>query len=426
MGRSDQTKAQLAAELTAAQRRIADLETTMMANQRAVEDFERLCSLSPDVICVVGVDGRFERVNRALERLLGRSRDELSARSFFDFVHPDDLPATQAAMDSGRLRETALCFENRYRCQDGAYRWLSWHISANAAGRLYAIGRDVTGQKRAASVAASLKERLQCEIQAREEIEAAWRQAQELLEEQITALEARLAERTAELAASNAELAQFAYVASHDLQEPLRMISSYLQLLARRYRGRLDADADDFIAYAVGGAKRMQTLINDLLAYSRVGRPGRPFETLDCQAALDQALHNLQAAIEEAGAVITHDPLPGLKADGSQLIHLFQNLIDNAIKFRGGAPPCIHISAAQRGGRWTFAVSDNGIGIGPEYAGRIFKIFQRLHTSEAYPGTGIGLAICQKIVERHGGRIWVESRPGQGATFRFTLPGAGL
>ncbi len=226
----------------------------------------------------------------------------------------------------------------------------------------------------------------------------------------------------AELERSNAELQQFAYVASHDLQEPLRMISSYVQLLQRRYRDRLDEDADDFIAFAVDGAKRMQRLINGLLQYSRVGTHGKPFESVNCQTILDKTLVNLQMLLTESGAQITHDPLPTLTADSTQLLQLFQNLIDNACKFRDDEPPRIHVSARSERDQWLFSVSDNGIGIEPEYAERIFIIFQRLHGREEFPGTGLGLAICKKIVERHGGRIWVEFGNNKGATFCFTIP----
>lgn len=235
--------------------------------------------------------------------------------------------------------------------------------------------------------------------------------------------EQRLAQYAGELTRSNAELEQFAYVASHDLQEPLRMVASFTQLIGKRYRGKLDQDADEFIGFAVDGATRMQRLINDLLAYSRVGTRGRPFKSTDCQVILREVGDNLMKAIEESSAVITHDPLPTVQGDEVQLLQLFQNLIGNAIKFRGSAPPRIHVSAERRAHEWVFAIQDNGIGIAAEHHGRIFSIFQRLHQRSEYPGTGIGLAICKKIVERHGGRIWVKSRLGKGSTFYFSIPG---
>jgi len=226
-----------------------------------------------------------------------------------------------------------------------------------------------------------------------------------------------------ELARSNAELQQFAYVASHDLQEPLRMIGSYTQLLEKRYGEQFDQDAREFMAFIVDGATRMKQLIEDLLAYSRVGTRGREMRPVQSQAALDKALINLRAAIEASGAGVTHGPLPEVRADDTQLVQLLQNLIGNAIKFRKKDEPLkIHVGAEDAGAEWRFSVADNGIGIEPQYYERIFMVFQRLHTRDEYPGTGIGLAICKKVVDRHRGRIWVESRPGQGSTFRFTLP----
>ncbi len=236
------------------------------------------------------------------------------------------------------------------------------------------------------------------------------------------AAEEALDRHARELARSNQELQQFAYVASHDLQEPLRMVSSYTELLAQRYAGQLDADANDFIAFAHDGAKRMEQLIQDLLAYSRVHTREVRFEPVDCQSAIERALKNLQVSIEESGAAVVCEPLPAVVGDGAQLTQLFQNLIGNAIKYRSAQAPRIHIRAERRGPEWVFAVRDNGIGIDPQYAQRIFVIFQRLHSHAEYPGTGIGLAIAKKIVERHGGRIWVESQPGDGSTFFFTLP----
>ena len=234
--------------------------------------------------------------------------------------------------------------------------------------------------------------------------------------------EEALRERTEALERSNKELEQFAYVASHDLQEPLRMVASYTQLLAKRYKGKLDSDADEFIAYAVDGATRMQALINDLLTYSRVGTKGKDFKPIDCKTVLERTLDNLKQALEESGAEVTYEPLPTVVADDMQLGQLFQNLIGNAIRFRSKEPPHVHVSAEQNEDKWIFSVRDNGIGIDPEFHERIFIIFQRLHKMRDYPGTGIGLAVCKKIVERHGGRIWVESSPEKGSTFYFTIP----
>jgi signal transduction histidine kinase len=224
------------------------------------------------------------------------------------------------------------------------------------------------------------------------------------------------------LARSNRELEHFAYIASHDLQEPLRMIGSFLQLLSLEYEDKLDADGKEYIHFAVDGARRMQELISDLLTYSRVDMKGKPFLPTDMEAVLDAVLGDLRHAIEESGAVVTRDPLPTLRADALQMMQLFQNLIKNAIKFRGQAPPAVHVGGTQEADGWTFSVRDNGIGIEPRYWEKIFVIFQRLHTRDEYPGTGIGLAVCQRIVERHGGRIWLESQAGAGTTFFFTLP----
>jgi PAS domain S-box-containing protein len=233
--------------------------------------------------------------------------------------------------------------------------------------------------------------------------------------------EERLMSVLADLERSNKELEQFAYVASHDLQEPLRMISSYTQLLAQRYEGQLDEKAHKYINYAVDGAVRMQGLINDLLAYSRVNTRGGNFGPVDSHSALGAALRNLSVAIEENRAIVISDDLPIVSADATQLSQVFQNLISNAIKFQGAELPRIHVSARDLGREWMFSVQDNGIGIDAKYADKVFVIFQRLHTRQEYPGTGIGLAICKRIVERHGGRIWYESEPGKGATFYFTL-----
>jgi PAS domain S-box-containing protein len=234
--------------------------------------------------------------------------------------------------------------------------------------------------------------------------------------------EVLLQQKIDELSRSNEELGLFADIASHDLQEPLRMVSSFTQLLARRYKGKLDADADDFIGYAVDGVTRMQRHLRDLLAYSRVGTRGKELIETSSERALDHALANLGSAIADTGAVVTHDPLPGVQADESQLIQLFQNLVSNAIKYQDRGVPKVHVSAARvQGDKWSFSVKDNGLGIEPQYFERIFGMFQRLHQREEFSGTGIGLAICKKIVERHGGNISVASQPHEGSEFRFTL-----
>ena len=230
-----------------------------------------------------------------------------------------------------------------------------------------------------------------------------------------------LATHARELARSNAELTRFAYVASHDLQEPLRMISLYTQLLAKRYHGKLDADVDEFIAYVIGGTGRMHQLINDLLTYSQVSSEVKQFEPTDCDAIMKQVLAHLAVTVEQLGADVTYDQLPKLQTDCSQLRLLFRNLLENALKYHGHKPIRVQISAEREGRDWQFWVRDKGIGIDPQYAERIFITFQRLHNHSEYPGTGIGLAICKRVVERHGGKIWVESPLGQGATFHFTL-----
>jgi len=235
-------------------------------------------------------------------------------------------------------------------------------------------------------------------------------------------VEKDLARKVDELARSNADLEQFAYVASHDLQEPLRMVVAYTQLLSERYRGKLDENADKFLGYATEGAMRMQVLIQDLLSFSRVGRNGFKCVSVDCNAVVDEILQSLATAIQESGAVVNHAALPTVWVDRTQVTQIFQNLIANAVKFRGKEPPVISVRAEKANQQWLFEVSDNGIGVAPENAENIFVIFQRLHTRAEYAGNGIGLAICKKIIERYGGKIWIESQPGSGSTFKFTLP----
>jgi len=259
------------------------------------------------------------------------------------------------------------------------------------------------------------------EMRQRGRAEEEIRKLNEGLERKVAERTAELAERALDLERSNRDLQQFAYVASHDLQEPLRTVASFTQLLAKRYGDKLDDKAREFIGFAVDGSKRMQTLINDLLSFSRVGTQGKALGAVNSDAALDAVLKGLKRSIEESGAVITRDRLPTVLADEVQLTQLLQNLVANAIKFQGAGVPRIHIGAERNGSEWKISVRDNGIGISPEHHERIFVILQRLHSKKQYPGTGIGLAVCKKIAERHGGRIWVEATAGGGSTFRFTV-----
>ena len=311
------------------------------------------------------------------------------------------------------------------------YQWVGWAISGALVISLFGIALAMWYARRIAQAIQSLVDPAQAigrgelmtavgthTVRETEAVAAALMQASDLLQ-------ARARERDhalVDLERSNKELEQFAYVASHDLQEPLRMVSSYTQLLAVRYEDQLDDKAKKFIDYAVDGAVRMQRLINDLLAYSRVSTQGKTLQMIDSHAVLGETLRNLAAALGESGAIVNNDDLPAVRADATQLSQLFQNLIGNAIKFRGAEVPRIRISACELDREWRFSVMDNGIGIDAQYAEKVFVIFQRLHTRQEYPGTGIGLAICKRIVERHGGRMWFESEPGHGSTFYFTLP----
>jgi len=356
--------------------------------------YRGLLEAAPDAMVVVNPGGEIVLLNVQAEKQFGYSRDELVGQKVKNII-PEGF-AERLVADALRSAEDALAqqigtgIELTARRKNGSNFPIELMLSPleSAEGILVTAAiRDITTRKKA---------------------------------------EANLLNKVEELNRSNEELGQFAYIASHDLQEPLRMVASYTQLLSRRYKGMLDADADEFIAFAVDGASRMQRLIQDLLAYSRVGTKGKDLLDTSGEEALQQALINLRGAIEEKGALVTHDPLPTVLADEVQLVQLFQNLVGNAIKYQRPGIPKVHISAARNGGnKWTFSVKDNGLGIDPQYFEKIFGMFQRLHKREEFAGTGIGLAICKKIVERHNSSISVESEPGQGSTFRFALAGSG-
>ncbi len=386
-----------ALERDALKRELVKAEISLESMSRAAKHREMFFAMSLDMLCIADFEGYFKQLNPAWSAL-GWTFDELQSRPFLEFVHPDDVASTLEIM--GLLTSSdysTVSFENRYRCKDGSYRWLQWssrttHLAARPEDRLYcAVARDITERR--------------------------------LREEELRV-------QAVKLERSNADLEQFAHIASHDLQEPLRMVSSYVSLLAKRYKGQLDAQADKYIHYAVDGAQRMHGLINDLLAYSRVTSQGLALEPTDAGKVLDRAVADLRLALTEAGADVEVGPMPTVQADAGQLRQVFQNLIGNGLKFhRADAAPVLRVfaeavvEADQPTGEWRFSVQDNGIGIAPQHFDRIFELFQRLHGRGEYSGTGLGLAIVKKVVERHGGRIWLASEPEVGTTFFFTLQG---
>jgi PAS domain S-box-containing protein len=353
--------------------------------------YRGLLEAAPDAMVVVNQNGEIVLLNVQAEKQFGYRRDELVGQKVKNII-PDGF-AERLIADGNRSAADALAqqigtgIELSGRRKNGSRFPIEIMLSPleSAEGILVTAAiRDITERKRS---------------------------------------EEHLVKTVAELKRSNDELQQFAYVASHDLQEPLRMVASYTELLARRYHGRLDSDANEFIAFAVDGCNRMQGLIKDLLAYSRTGTSGKALRKISGEDALSEALTNLRAAVEQSCAVVTHGSLPTITTDGTQLAQVFQNLVGNAIKYRRTEDLRIHVSAIKSGGNeWIFSVQDNGLGIDPQYFKRIFILFQRLHGRDEFAGTGIGLAVCRKIVERLGGRIWVESQPGKGSTFYFSLP----
>lgn len=380
------TKQQLVAELAGMRQRVAKFEELETERKRMEEvlreseaKYSTLVENSRDGIVILQ-GGVMKFVNTASLEIVGYTPEELLGIDFLKMVTPEDREMVMKRYaDRMAGKEVPSIYEMALIRKDG----ITVPVEVNATFINYegrpadlVVIRGITERKRAEE----------------------------------------------ELRRSNQELEHFAYIASHDLQEPLRMVSSYTQLLAQRYKDKLDADADEFIHYVEDGVSRMRALINGLLVYSRVGTSGAAFELTDCEAAFDCALTNLQVAVDESGAVITHHPLPVVMADASQLTQVFQNLIGNAIKFCSQELPRIHVAAEPRGNEWLFSIRDNGIGIDPQYHDRIFDMSQRLHSRTEYSGSGIGLAICDKVLKRHGGRIWVESETGKGATFYFTIP----
>ena len=372
-------------------RGFSEFSHDLSESKEAGAKYRGLLEAAPDAMVVVNRDGEIVLLNVQAEKQFGYSRDELIGQQVKNIV-PEGF-AERLIADGLRSAADALAqqigtgIELTGLRKNGTEFPIEIMLSPleNAEGILVTAAiRDISVRKEA---------------------------------------ERHLAQKVDELNRSNEELGQFAYIASHDLQEPLRMVASYTQLLSRRYKGKLDADADEFIAFAVDGANRMQRLIQDLLAYSRVGTEGRKLTDTSSEKALQLALGNLGSAIEQHGAIVTHEPLPAVVADEMQLIQLFQNLVGNAIKYQPPGIPRIHISAAPADQKWMFSVKDNGLGIDPKYTDRIFGMFQRLHKRGEFAGTGIGLAICKKIVERHGSNITVDSQLGAGSTFRFALEG---
>ena len=352
--------------------------------------FRQLLDAAPDAMLLCDTTGRIVLANATLEQLFGYTRAELTQLPL-DWLVPERFRAAHRHFQQQfsavpQLRRMGEGRELWARRKDGAEFPVEISLSMLRTGN----GNLTIAAVRDVSAACAAQQQLQAKAR--------------------------------ELAQSNAELEQFAYVASHDLQEPLRMVTSYAQLLARRCEGQLDSDGREFIEYIVDGAERMQALINDLLTYARAGQPSQRRESVDCNKILAKVKHHLSIAIKEAGATINNDALPVVEADARQLTQVLQNLLSNALKFRGDNPPVIDITCVTNDDEFEIAVLDNGIGIDPQYHERIFLMFQRLHTRGQYEGTGIGLAICKKIVESMGGRIRVESEFGKGARFVFTLP----
>lgn len=386
-------------------RMAASLEAQMGALRASEARFRDTLDHMLEGCQIIDFDWRYVYVNDSVAAHGRRSRLELLGRTMMEVYPGIENTDMFAALRRCMTDRVPHRMENRFDYPDGSWAWFDISIHPSPEG-IFVVSIDVTDRK----------------------------QAEALLREMNAELERRVVERTAQLSASNAELERFAYVASHDLQEPLRMVASYVQLLERRYRDRLDDEAREFIGFAVDGAVRMQGLINGLLQYSRIQARGREYAPTDLNRVLDEVRTDLEVSIRECGATVTNDRLPTVMADATQLRQLLQNLVGNALKYRGERSPNVHVTARRieegavecpddappKG--WLLSVRDNGIGIDAQYYDRVFQLFQRLHTRQEYPGTGLGLALCKRIAERHGGAIWVRSEPGKGSVFHVALP----
>ncbi len=351
----------------------------------------------PTMICLLTPDYHVKFANRAFRDKFGESEGRHCYDYCFGRTEPCDFCESYKVLETGQPHQ--------------------WEVKAPDGSIIEAYDfpfTDVDGTP--------LILEMDVDVTEQRQTQNALKKINETLEEQVKERTQELSKSNIELKRSNKELKQFAYISSHDLQEPLRMVTSFTQLLERRYKGQLDNEADEYIEFIVEGAHRMKYLIDDLLTFSRLNTQAKKFENVNLETVLNEVLSNLTVSIEESNAIITHDPLPTVNADKTQMMQVFQNLIANAIKFHGSNPPKIHISAHKDEKEWKFAVTDNGIGIDPEYQKQIFEVFKRLHTREEYPGSGIGLSVSQKIIRRHGGNIWVESELGKGSTFYFTIP----
>jgi signal transduction histidine kinase len=351
----------------------------------------------PTMICLLTPDYHVKFANRAFRDKFGESEGRHCYDYCFGRTEPCDFCESYEVLETGQPHQ--------------------WEVKAPDGSIIEAYDfpfTDVDGTP--------LILEMDVDVTEQRQTQNALKKINETLEEQVKERTQELSKSNIELKRSNKELKQFAYISSHDLQEPLRMVTSFTQLLERRYKGQLDNEADDYIEFIVEGAHRMKYLIDDLLAFSRLNTQAKELESVELENVIDDVLSNLSVTIKENKACITYDPLPTVNADKTQMMQVFQNLIANAIKFQGSNPPKIHISAHKDEKEWKFAVTDNGIGIDPEYQKQIFEVFKRLHTREEYPGSGIGLSVSQKIIRRHGGNIWVESELGKGSTFYFTIP----